>query len=208
MAPVQHLYRLTFGGKFFDTEGWSNTFHIGSATGFNHSAGDFETAIKGWLTRVPSKISSAAHLDFIKCNEIAPLTGRYVLDSTNEVIGTDLGAGSCNTWPPQNTVVISTRTAKNRGRAHAGRLYPPTGNVGVDPVTGLIDSTIVDGMVTSALTMVREINTLVGAGSELVVFSKLAQEVEPIIGVRVGRVVDTMRTRRKALLENYSEGHI
>lgn len=201
MAPVAHLYRLVWGGRLYALESWSCSLNIGSDAGVNMAASTFQAALIAWMTRATSKISTAAKLDLIKFNEINPVTARYLLPTSNEVIQNDLAVGATATWPGQNTLCVSTRTALMRGRAHAGRFYPPTGALAMDPNAGSIDDVTVDAAATSAATLITAINTALGAGSRVVVFSKVAQTVEPVTSVRVGHVVDTMRSRRRSIPE-------
>lgn len=204
MAPVQTLYRLVWGGRLFDKEGWSCSLSIGSPTGFNHAASDMSAALVAWMARAGTRNSSAARLDFIKMNQINPTTGKYVLQTTNELLQNDLAVGVSAPGPGQNSVAVSTRTLLSRGRSHAGRFYPPTGNITPDPVSGLVDSTVIGAMATSAFALITDVNTVLGADGSVVVFSKVGQLVEPVNGVRVGRVIDTMRSRRRSLNEDYS----
>jgi hypothetical protein len=204
MAPVAKLYRLVFGGRLFDKEGWSCSLNIGSPTGFNLAASVFAPPIQAWVN-ASLNLSSAAKLDFIKSNEIDPLTGRYMLqNATNELIQNDQAIGKAAPGPGQLSVVVSTRTAQARGRAHAGRFYPPTGTPTIDPLTGLISASTANLYASQAWTMITGINTILATAGSVVVFSKVGQSIEPVTGVRVGRVVDTMRSRRRALTEDYS----
>lgn len=203
MAPILTLYRLVWGGRLFDKESWSCSLHVGSDAGLNLAASMFSAPLVAWANRPASLLSSDAHLDFVKFNRINPLTAKYTDLTTNELLQNDLGKGVATAGPGQNSLCVSTRTAATRGRGHAGRFYPPVGMSGTDAGTGLIGATFVGGTVSSAVTLLRDINAVVGAGSRLVVFSKIGQTVTPITSVRVGRVMDTVRSRRRSLGEDY-----
>lgn len=204
-TPVQTLYRLVWGGRLFDTEGWSCSLHVGSAAGLNLAASTFNAALVAWMARPGSAISSAARLDFVKFNQINPLTAKYSLPSSNEVIQNDLAVGVASPQLPQLSLAVSTRTVFARGRAHAGRFYPPSGVVSSVQPDGRVSSAAAIAAASSAATLLQGINTAVGAGSRVVVFSRVGQFAEPVTNVRVGRVMDTMRSRRTSLLEDYAQ---
>jgi hypothetical protein len=203
MAAVQTLYRLVWGGRLFDQESWSCSLSVGSPAGLNLAASDFKTALIAWMTRAGTQNSNAARLDFIKFNQINPVTGRYVLQVTNEIMQNDMAVGANQAGPGQLSVAVSTRTTLSRGRSHAGRFYPPTWATAPAVDTGLITVAVAGGMATSAWGLVADVNTVLGADGEVVVFSKVGQIVQPVVGVRVGRVVDTVRSRRRSLNEDY-----
>lgn len=201
MAPVATLYRLVWGGRLFDQESWSCSLHIGSTPGVNLAASTFSAALTAWMARASSNLSGSAKLDFIKFNQINPVTGRYSLPTSEELVQNDLAVGTVPAAFGQLSLAVSTRTALARGRGHAGRFYPPIGDVAIDTITGLTNGTVVADVGTSAATLLRDINTSLAGTGQLVVFSKVGQSVETITGVRVGRVMDTMRSRRRSLVE-------
>lgn len=203
MAPVGTLYRLVWGGRLFTDETWSCSMHVDSDSGLNLAASNFTAALVAWMERSDSQISASAQLDFVKFNQINPITGRYALPTSNNDEQLTLAAGIRPAAPGQDTVAVSLRTALARGRGHVGRFYPPTGSQTPDGLDGLITAAIATTMSTSAATLVAAVNTAVGVGSRVVVFSKIGQSVEPVTAVRVGRVTDTMRSRRAQLRENY-----
>lgn len=206
MAPVGELHRLVWGGKLFTTESWSCSLHVNSTPGLNIAASNFQAAFVAWMGRASSTLNPAASLDFVKFNTINPVTGRYTLPFSNELVSPNLAVGAGSVSHGQLALCISTSTAVARGRGHAGRFYSPAGAFGTDVATGLINATAAGAALTSALSLCRDINTIVGAGSSLVVFSKRAQTVTTITGLRVGRVMDTMRSRRRSLDESYVSG--
>lgn len=206
MAAVTNLYRLVWTGRLHSTESWSCSLHVDAPTGLNLAASNFLIPLAAWMTRAGSKISGQAKMDEIKFNQIDPATAKYVLPTSNTLTQDDAGTGATTaSWPPQSTVVVSTRTALDRGRGHAGRFYPPTGAAGIIGTDGRISSADANSMATSAATLLTDINALVAVGAgRVVVFSKVGQSVETVTGVRVGRVVDTMRSRRTSLPEEPS----
>jgi len=205
MAAVTHLFRLVWGGRLFTAEQWSCSLHIDGPGPINIAASTFGAPLTAWVQRASSLISQAAKLDVVKFNEIAPATGRYVLPTTNALEQNDLGTGTLSMLPGQCAMAISLRTALARGRGHAGRFYAPVGAVTVD-AEGRISAASAGGMATSAATLVNDLNDIVtSGGGRVVVFSKVAQTVEPVTGIAVGRVIDTMRSRRTSLLEDHQQ---
>lgn len=211
MAPIVSLYRLAFGGRLFDTEGWSCSLHVHSDTGINLAASNFRAALIAYVGRADSLFSQSARLDFIKFNEINPATARYVLPFTNQEVQNDMATGPASVGPGQVALAVGLTTALARGRGHAGRFYVPCGmgsNAMPSVATGLVSSTIIGAATTSAISLINDINTAVGPGSRVCVFSKVGQLQVPVTGVRVGRVYDTVRSRRRSLPEQYVGGAV
>lgn len=210
MAPVNTLFRLVFGGRLFDTESWSCTLHTdGNDLLAGITAESFQPALVDWITRTPSNISMAAHLDYIKFNRVVPFvlpTGktsmRYASQITEEAQQLDMAVGTVSAGPGQLSSVVSLRTALSRGRASIGRIFPPTGGISTG-VDGRTSTAVALAQATSAATLIRDINTvLAGQGTtSVVVFSNIGQVVNNVQTVSVGRVVDTLRSRRASLEE-------
>lgn len=204
MAPVQTLYRLVWGGRLYEAEQWSCSLHVNSPAGLNLAASTFQAALTAWMGDGGAAINDKAHLDEIKFNEIVPTTGRYALPTTNVLAQNDIAVGTTQGGAPQLSLVISLRTALPRGRGHAGRFYSPTGNLGVGS-DGRISAVAAAGAAAAGAQLVSSINDVVAVGTgKVVVFSKIAQTVQEVTSVRVGRVIDTMRSRRTSLSEEPS----
>lgn len=203
MAPIVQLARLVWSGSLFQNETWSCSLHFNGPVGPLVPVGGFEAPLKAWMTRATSDISTAAKLLEIKFNSIDPVTGRYALPVSNNMVSFPVVAGaSTGHGPPQITMAVSTRTELSRGRGHAGRFYPPNPPELLDAATGQVNASVAAGMAASAATLIQALNA-VDPQFTAVVFSKAAQSVEVITGVRVGRIYDTMRSRRTSLVEDY-----
>lgn len=213
MAPVQNLYRLQFGGKVFADERWSCSLHMNSPDPVNTAAADFVVPLSQWFSSHDAGNSDSTTLDEVKFNKIAKVVlpgGQVRWRYANQV--TDVAplavpvSGNQNQMPPQCTLSLGLTTALKRGRGHAGRIYPPSG---LDD----LQNQIADGRVSAPEAMARAqaFRTLLldlnapGGGllMSVVVFSAVAETVEPVTGVRCGRVIDTMRSRRTSLAEDY-----
>lgn len=208
MAPVVQLARLVWSGSLFTDESWSCSLHFNGPVGPLVPALSFEAALKAWFTRAGSRISDAAKLEEIKFNSIDPITGRYALPVSNNAVSFPVVSGVSAAAPGQLTLAITTRTALARGRAHAGRFYPPTGQPAVAlDASGREATTVAQSMAQSAADLIVALN-LVDPTFTACVFSRAGQVQEPITHVAVGRVYDTIRSRRTSISEDYQEAAV
>lgn len=101
---------------------------------------------------------------------------------------------------PQVTMAVTTGTTVSRGRAHAGRFYLPACAPVLD-TNGRVAVATVDAIEAVARTWILAINATAQVAA-CAVFSKLGTgTVWDITSVGVGRVTDTMRSRRRSLAE-------
>lgn len=111
---------------------------------------------------------------------------------------------SGSTVIPQQTVAVTLLTARARGRASKGRFYLPPAfrTIGAD---GTFPATEADAIETAVVTWLNAINAAVVDGTQIgpvAVMSKLGTgTTNDVTAVGVGRVMDTMRSRRASLLE-------
>lgn len=162
-------------------------------------------------TAGPGIITSAI-LQGFKLNRIGA-DGRYVDATTHEyVYPTPVPGATGSFYPPQLTLVASLRSSVERGPANRGRIYlPPTtsaGTVANDGRTSVVNAT---NQATAVRRLLVDLNAAInlwdGGGSASPV-AGIASNVGAgtfriISRVEVGRVVDTIRTRRNALDEDY-----
>lgn len=204
MAPVVHLARLVWSGPLFTSESWSCSLHFhneGSAVPLPASA--YAAPLTAWMARAGSHLSSAAKLEEVKFNIIDPVTGLYQEPVSNNHLIPSPVPGLDSPTPGQLSLCITTGTALARGRGHAGRFYPPTGApTAIGPTDGTTTSAVAESMGDSAAQLIDALNA-VDPMFRAVVFSKAGQLVQPITHLRVGRVYDTMRSRRAQLNELY-----
>lgn len=202
MAIIGFLHKIVWGGKLFVTEEWSCSLHFLSPDSHNINGNLLNSAISEWFLRSGSTLHNACTLDYVKANEIIPSTGLYVNGSNPNTFFFEpptMGGGTPGV--AQNSVAVSTFTALARGRASKGRFYPPSGSsLGLKP-DGHVGDTTAAAMAVSAGQLVTDING--AASGSCVVFSKVGQLAEEILGVRVGNTVDTQQRRRRNLVETY-----
>jgi hypothetical protein len=111
-----------------------------------------------------------------------------------------VGPGSTYVPVPQATIAVTLLTEVSRGRASKGRFYlpPAVRSLGIDGRLAIADA---DAIETSARTWLGAINGTAQV-SNVAVMSKLGDgTTHDVTAVGVGRVVDTMRSRRRSLLE-------
>ena len=148
-------------------------------------------------SRILASTSSA--LRVMKCNEVDP-QGHYVPAQTNmRAVNIPGQGGGALAWPLQCAVVVSLETDL-RGSSYRGRFYlPPMGGNAMITGAGRLSDTLRDPIAQAA----REfLGNVINAGAVPIVASKKPANTV-ITGVRVGNVVDTLRTRRNSLLEAY-----
>lgn len=209
--PVSFL-RLAVIGTLYGTE----TFTYSLSLRPDFDAPDFPPSVvpQGVIDAVVdfhtdpqhSLTGTAAALTMIKLNEIGP-NGRYANqgETVQHEFETPVPGVGVSIHPPQTAVAVTLRTAKRRGRAHAGRFYVPMlgQSVGSD---GRMTNGSQFGLAAAATAFLDELQTAL-AGYRVAVLSNIGTgEVESVTHVAVGRVVDTMRSRRTSLDEDYLDG--
>ena len=207
--PIRHKL-LTAGGTLYsNNEIWSMSMRIipdVSAEDVTQAQVDsLATATQTMFTSVTLAILPLHSLTYIK---LAPIgtDGLYPPgEIAYEHVFTGVFGGAPDTtvtWPGQDSICVSLRTAAPRGRGHAGRFYlPPTKDLlGTDGRLSSGRPAAINGVMRTwllAINAATDVGTVgvlgkVGSGSSRVVTA-----------VRTGRVVDTIRRRRSALSEDY-----
>lgn len=216
------FHRLVLiGTNYADT--WNTTLSIvpiGGGTSVpavsNDLLEDVGIAVGDWFNNtdaVPTGIAicDKAKLTSIKLNRVGP-DGKYVDPETQEHVYSSpiAGAASGFTPAPQLTLAATLRGVNERARAGRGRMYfPPSVFVtrlqtdgrlsaadallyakGVDYLIGMIN----DVYLAAGVTAVAGIASKQGAGA-----------FQAVNKVTAGRVVDTIRSRRSALVEDPQE---
>lgn len=156
-------------------------------------------------------ITSSARLTSVKLNRI-DASGHYADPESIEIVvpgGT--AGGSAAFPPPQTAVAVTLATVMPRGRGSKGRFYlPPLGTNGtVGATDGRMTTTTAGQIATGAAALVNGINaayfTEFGTGDFLcrvgVASDAGAGVFRYATEVRVGRVIDTIRSRRSSLSE-------
>jgi hypothetical protein len=149
-------------------------------------------------------ISASAKLTSIKLNRIGP-DGRYVDNESQEYIyPAPVVGNTLNLYPAQLSTVVSLHTARERGRGSKGRVYLPPGNGAIVSSDGRLSATSAASIATGFKTLVTSLNTRYTLIGRVGVASNAgAGRFEHVTELAVGRVPDTMRSRRSKLQEDY-----
>jgi hypothetical protein len=213
MAYTTPLAYLTFGGPLYDgTEEWSTGLRLAGAGA--EAAGD-EAGDQVLCNAYAAKIltnwqagymaNTNAKLSWVKFNRTG-LDGKYRFNYTlRKDYLPAVAASNTNTplLPPQVSLVATLRSSSKRGLAHAGRIYLPAPPVTLDS-DGRITTASRDSVLGRVKLLLDDINS-VDAGLYLAIASKVRDgATKRVVRVEVGRVLDTMRSRRTSLVEDYT----
>lgn len=223
MAYAHKNLKITFGGRLYgNQEIWTNGLTVGHEDkdfdGFVYQGDDvtrraIRDAIVEWFTSRDAYISQDAKLEWVKFAVIGT-DGKYAVGDDggyelNETLDFDAySGGEDRQVAPQLSVALTLETAVRRGAGRYGRIYPPlTGVSGTDgydvhyqsrasAFAKLINdiNDCMDGPLTDDSVQPRVIvASNVGSGRNATVAN-----------IKVGKVIDTQRSRRNALTEDYT----
>ena len=116
------------------------------------------------------------------------------------------GGTSSNHHPWQNSLVISFRS-EGLGKGRRGRIYLPPSASAIDPSNGLISATLAAGVANAfrAFLVAARGITAPEAGPLIAINGTTGAQgtLHLVDEIRVGRVIDTQRRRRRQLREEY-----
>lgn len=217
--PVPTHFKFTFRGDFKETpEHWSFGMHFSrdNVAGPDQTVSDIDTdavtdALRAFFDSGVGQVPNNALATDWRAYEIGT-DGRMendplVVDLTGEAID---GSGGM-AYPPQICTVITT-VAEHRGPARFGRFYLPTRlPIASDSRATASDCTnLVEAVSTFMKDVSNAIDMGVGGSSEGLNISAISGgHRQAIDHLECGRALDTLRNRRKSLLEErVSTGHI
>lgn len=172
------------------------------------------TPLSAWMLRPESVIGNAAVLEWVKLNWILA-TGRQRDVETVLYENEGIRGARMTPVPWYQTQVLTFRTPVSRGRAHAGRIFPPVS--GTSPATTLTpycaegDASV---QASSGATMIEDVVsamqaalTAAGYGDSATLFAAVVSPgdtaqgttsiAQPISGVVVDRVADVQHRRTR-----------
>lgn len=223
--PIPTHLKFTVRGNFKDSpEQWSTGFHMSRAIDGGGDTGlgdihvdDVDAAMSAFFgsSLFTTKVELVDWRAYVigtngKMEGNAPLLREY---EPGELVGT----GSMNNAHPPQVAVVASTVAVNRGAAQFGRMYLPgiTFPIGADWILSAGNAATIVGSVVQFLKDVSDAIDVPLAGSTAGVnvsrgpIGSPTGTIQEIDHVRVGRVFDTVRNRRKSLLEQYQlSGHI
>lgn len=208
--PFRH-WLITVGGDMYSSsETWQFGVRALEDPGFVGDdaspaaqllANALATPTQTMFTSSAFNISNKCRLITIKAAMIEP-DGKYAPDFVPGIYTytTPPVGPSTLTVAPQLCITVSLKTAKPRGRAHAGRFFVPMPGVTLGSDGRLSDPTV-DAMETVVKTWLQAIVNSSEA-AQITIFSELdTGYAETVNQVGIGRVLDTQRRRRRSLDE-------
>lgn len=148
-------------------------------------------------------VDGGVYLTNLKLNLIGT-DGRYVdqSDTVQHDYAEPVGSNGMPDYPPQIATVVTLRTGARRGLASRGRFYlpPPSFNVEGGGVLSEVSAATIRDRVATWLQACEAALP----GFDLGVVSNVREGAERrVTGIDVGRALDTMRSRRTKVPENY-----
>ena len=215
MAYPTNFLRLVVTGGLPGGEGYSFSLSIipsdfaGPVTAPSSVPAGILTAVQDLMTGPNTLMGSGVTVERVKLNEIGT-EGRYVSegDTVEHVYEPPIaGLGTIN-LPPQAATAVTLLTSASRGLASKGRFYLPRLAQGVGP-DGRLTTSTQSQLLTMTTAFIDSLNDELGSEMNVgVVSNRRAGAYRTVTGVQVGRVVDTMRSRRKGLEEEYMSAPI
>lgn len=212
--PLPFL-RLVLGGKNF-TEDWNTSLSIvadGNGAVSDASLVAMAALVGSWFTSTgtngPSFLSHVT-LQYIKFNRIN-VDGHYMDPvAKTHVYPTALVGPTGLIAAPQLTAVVTLTTAFERGLANRGRMYlPPSSGFDKPASDGLVTTANALRLSNAVATLINSINNLMspqsGSPRVAIVSNVRSGAWHSVTGAKTGRVIDTMRSRRASLAEDYQK---
>lgn len=217
MAYPNNFIKVTFGGSVYNNKDiWVCGVNFGSPSGDLNlediaediKLRDIPQAVQNWFTSQQAWISSQARLEWVKIAFIGA-DGKYALDPEiydYDVTVTGAIGDGYHTPIPQHTTAITFESDVRRGAGRFGRIYPPLN--GMIEADGRVSEANADMMADAAAVMLGHIGSALSM-PELtyippIIASQKTLKHNEITKVKVGRVIDTQRSRRNAFEEEYS----
>jgi hypothetical protein len=215
MVFANHL-RLSVSGVFsggagdpaYEAWAWRLNLSDPPAGGGNFSLDAFQDLradVIAFHTNAASRIGDNAKITQVKLARIGP-DGKYNGDPFFDDGLFVPGAAGGNNHPPQVALACSMQTAR-RGPSGRGRIFLPAPQIAVLAGTGLGDAAVILGVRDAFATLITNINNKAGIdanASQVVVASSKGYNTD-VTTVRVGRALDTIRSRRTSLDEKYTD---
>jgi hypothetical protein len=155
---------------------------------------------------VKSGVTAMGYLDDVTFANIGA-NGAQIGD-TVRIVKQAQGAFNGALHPAQISARVSLGDGQ-RGRSHRGGWYMPYTGWALSTL-GNSQASDANNLLTSTLALIRGINAVFGAAGTVSPSVVIAGQagLMPVTTVRVGNVLDTIRTRRNSLVETYSTGTV
>lgn len=195
----------TFGAVSTPVENWSYSLAFAPYEGFDvdTAPGYAESIADAWATTLGTVMKPSQHLTKVRIakhvlggNVGRTLDGGY---TQGDWVGDKPGSsGGSALYPPQVCLVASLVTPR-AGASGKGRIFLPAPPVGLD-ASYRIDATDAASVATKLASFINSCQAIVDGAS---IVSSTKGFDSPVIGIRVGRVLDTHRSRRTDMAEEY-----
>jgi hypothetical protein len=196
------------GGPF---EIWSWRLNLSNpipgVNGGNYNAdrvADYAADVQAFHTSAGANICQEAMLTQVKLAEIGP-DGKYTQDPLIVSMETRGGNGAMK-YPLQVAHCVSLE-ADRRGASGKGRFYIPGTQAAINPDNGLISVAAAEAARGAVVTLLNNLHNVPGldpANVPRVTVASTKGYNSDVTKVRVGRALDTIRTRRNSLSEQYT----
>lgn len=219
--PIPKHFRFVFRGSFVGTpEAWSFGVHFRNQTDGNPDASlddvDMDTLVSAWVTLAGgANMPTWARLDDVRAYLIGT-NGRAVGNvKVKDVAADNHHGGTAQTYPPQ-VALVATFVALNRGPGKLGRIYLPTaaamsGDARVSSGLAISIAGSVSAFLKGCSDAVDIPDSITTSSAGVNVSTRGGSDgtIQEIDHVEVGRVLDTMRSRRRSLVEErQADAHI
>ena len=230
MAHPHPFIKVVAEGSLYGTEAFSFGFHIVQAPTIAEDqlpavtqelADNIGNLVRTYFNSAAPDglaITAKAQLQRVKVNRIGR-DGRYMeTNSLEHVVNPAIAGRSDVSPPPQLALAVSLIGNENpRGLAGRGRFYlPPMTGMESVAADGKISTLSISPVVSATQKLIRDVNALFnGLGVQYAYVGNTsagsagrAGRQQVVSEIRVGNVVDTVRSRRRSLQENYTGGTI
>jgi hypothetical protein len=223
MPYPSSFYKLVIGGTHV-TETWNTGLSIYATTTKPVDASILATvasAVSTWWSAVGTtglQANGTLRLTYIKLNRINT-DGHYQdgVSNTHIYPSPVAGGGTSTGAAPQLSAVVSLRTLYDRGLANRGRMFLPPVTGFTAPASGtlLVATTDAVRVASSVSSLINNVNAAFAAwgsgdltGHVAIMSNSGAGQARLVNRVLVGRVIDTMRSRRAQVAEDYQASTI
>jgi hypothetical protein len=192
------LERFTFGVNLDPDPSKPNALDAGTFAGYVSDSTAF-------FSRAATAISPVANLTQVKCAVINEL-GHYERDPFVADVNVGGAGFPGSVYYPTSTALVVSLGTDRRGPTGRGRIYLPLPAMPLDPSTWTIGAAAAEGVRNSVATWLSDLNNLAGLDTrkDPVCIASRKGYNSVVKTVRVGRVLDVMRSRREGIGEAYT----
>lgn len=224
MPFPRDLHRIVVIGDLYGVEEFNFSLTVAPLTGAANIPASTQAltdavgaAVATWYPKLAGSggcsIIQQARLQSVKVNRLDP-DGHYKDPVSFEAIVGPIQGGSGALVAPQLAMAVTLASVIPRGRGSKNRFYlPPLTAFATVDSTGRVSAANAGAIASGAKGLIDALNAVYagfGGGFDpahrvAVASSAGAGSFRDVAKIRVGRVIDTMRSRRSSLAEDYQE---